>query len=191
MTKALKRFTPNQSVLVVIDVQGRLAYLMHDKEVLFKHIQALIQAADHLGIPVLFTEQVPQKIGFTVPEVADYFKGRKPILKETFSCFGSTEFQKKLSALKRKQIILCGIETHVCLYQTAVDLKEAKYEVQVVADAVSSRAKENKDAALRLMEHFGVTLTATEMLACELLKTSVHPKFREVLKLIRYVASGL
>lgn len=185
MTKVLKRFSLDQSVLVVIDVQGRLAYLMHEKEVLFKHIQALIQAADHLKIPVIFTEQVPQKIGFTIPEIAGYFKNRKPILKETFSCFGSKEFQKKLSTLQCKRIILCGIETHVCLYQTAVDLREAKYEVQVVADAVSSRTKENKDAALHRMEDFGVTLTSTEMLACELLKTSAHPRFKEVLKLIR------
>ncbi len=185
MTKVFKRFSPNQSVLVVIDVQGRLAYLMYEKETLFKHIQALIQAADHLKIPVIFTEQVPEKIGFTVPEVADYFKGRKPILKETFSCFGSKAFQKTLAKLKRQQIILCGIETHVCLYQTVFDLKEAKYQVQVVADAVSSRTKENKDAALHRMEYFGVTLTSTEMLACELLKTSVHPRFKEVLKLIR------
>ncbi len=185
MKKNLKRFSPEKAVLVVIDVQGKLAYLMHDREMLFKHIQALILAADYLNVPVIFTEQVPDKIGFTVPEIANHFKTRKPIIKETFSCFGAKEFQKVLSSLKRKEIILCGIETHVCLFQTAYDLLEAKYNVQVVADAVSSRTKENKEIALKRLELLGADLTSAEMLATELLNTSKHPKFKEVLKLIR------
>lgn len=185
MNKLIQRFSPEKAVLVVIDVQGKLAYLMHDKENLFKHIQALIKAADYLNIPVIFTEQVPDKIGATVPEIAEYFHHRKPILKDTFSCCGSSEFQKTLSALKRKQIILCGIETHVCLFQTAADLISKKFAVQVVADAVSSRTQENKDIALSRLRELGADLTSTEMLATELLNTSKHPKFREVLKLIR------
>ncbi len=185
MKKVIKRFSPDDSILIVIDVQGRLAYLMHHQDILFKHIQALILAADCLKIPIIFTEQVPDKIGFTIPEVANYFNNRTPIIKKSFSCFGSKEFQKTLSDLKREQVILCGIETHVCLYQTAVDLLEAKYQVQVVADAVSSRTQANKEAALHRIENFGATLTSTEMLICELIKTSEHPKFKEILKLIR------
>ena len=185
MTKPPKRFSIEKSIFVVIDVQGRLAYLMHEKEMLFRHIQALVYAADYLNIPVIFTEQVPEKIGATIPEITGLFKNRKPITKKTFSCWGSQEFQKKITALKRKEIILCGIETHVCLYQTAVDLIEAKFDVQVVADAVSSRTKENKDIALNRIQAFGASLTSAEMLMCELLKTSTHPQFKEVLKLIR------
>jgi nicotinamidase-related amidase len=178
-------FSPKTSVLVVIDVQGKLAYLMHDKDKLFRHLEALIKAAQYLDIPIIFTEQVPEKIGSTVPEIARLFPTQTPIIKETFSCCGSSEFNSALAKLKRKQIVICGIETHVCVYQTVADLTRQKFELQVVADAVSSRREENKNIALARMAYLGVDLTSTEMLATELLRTSKHPKFKEVLKLIR------
>ena len=178
-------FSINDSLLLVIDVQGQLAYLMHEKEKLFKHMQALIQAAGHLNIPIIYTEQVPEKIGTTVPEITQYLSHLKPIKKKTFSCCGEDQFLKALKSFRRKQIIVCGIETHVCVYQTVSDLVNKKYQVQVVADAVSSRTYENKTLALERIKSLGVPITATEMIICELLKTSNHEKFKEILKLIK------
>ena len=178
-------FSINNSVLLVIDVQGKLAHLMHDKDRLFKNIQGLIKAAHHLDIPVLCTEQVPHKIGPTISEIASQLKNEKFIVKISFSCCGEKQFVQQLKALKRKQIVICGIETHVCVYQTVADLVDMKYEIQVVADAVSSRTSENKELALTRIQSIGATLTSTEMIITELLKTSQHPKFKEILGLIR------
>ena len=178
-------FTPQESVLLVIDVQGKLAHLMFEKEKLFKNIQALIRMASFLEIPIFYTEQVPEKIGPTIPEIANHLHNLSPIRKASFSCFLEENFLKKLKSYQRHQIIVCGIETHVCVYQTAADLLEDKYEVQVVTDAVSSRTEENKKAALERLKSFGAQLTSMEMLACELLRTSEHKKFKEVLGLIK------
>lgn len=178
-------FSPEKSILVVIDVQGNLAYRMHDKDKLFRHIQALIKAAHFLNIPIVYTEQAPDKIGATVPEIAQEMMGINPITKKTFSCALEGAFMDKIRSLKRKEIIICGIETHVCVFQTIHDLMAMKYEVQVVADAVSSRSEDNKTIALKRLEGMGVTLTCVEMLVTELLRTSEHKNFKEVLQLIR------
>ncbi|HLF17832.1 MAG TPA: hydrolase [Candidatus Omnitrophota bacterium] len=178
------RFTTDKSVLLVIDVQGKLAHLMHQKDELFRNLQTLIKAAHLFAIPVLLTEQAPQKIGETIEEIKQVLK-EKPIGKTAFSCCGEDEFVRRLRALKRKQIIVCGIETHVCVYQTVCDLREMQYEVQVVANAVSSRVEENKNLALGRIQLTGATLTSTEMLICELMKGADHPKFKEVMGLIK------
>lgn len=178
-------FSIDNSILLVIDVQGRLAQRMFEKKKLFKNIQTLIQGARRLDIPILCTEQAPEKIGKTIPEIARYLEGLTAIPKLSFSSCGEPFFLEKLRALKRTQIIVCGIETHVCVYQTAVDLIGHKFDVQVAADAVSSRTRENKHWGLERMKFLGVPLTSTEMIACELLRTARHKKFKDVLGLIK------
>ncbi len=178
-------FSADNSVLLVIDVQGRLAYLMQEKEKLFKHIQALLKAAQLLNIPILLTEQVPDKIGKTIPEIAEVIPKIKPITKVSFSACLEKSFMNELRSLKRKQIIVAGIETHVCVHQTVADLIELKYDVQVVGDAVSSRSAENIRIALERIKSDGAVLTSTEMIATELIRSSAHPKFKEILGLIR------
>src|SRR5436190_1404373 len=173
-----------QSVLIVIDVQGKLAKLVYNKLSTYRHLEALIHASQILNIPILYTEQVPEKIGKTIPVIARILKPAQPIVKSSFSCCGSKEFVQQLNALNRKQIIVTGIETHVCVYQTVADLLE-RFQVQVVADAVSSRTAENTQVALRRMEKLGAEITTTEMIICELLQTSKHEKFREIIKLIK------
>lgn len=106
--------------LVVVDVQGKLARLMHDKETLFANIQILIKAAKILGVPVLWCQQAPQALGATLPEIAELLDDNEPIDKFCFSCCDNDRFNSGLEELNRKQILLCGIETHVCIYQTAV-----------------------------------------------------------------------
>jgi len=171
--------------LVVVDVQGKLAQLMHGKETLFKSIQILIQAAQILDIPILWCQPCPAALGATIPEIAEFLTGNEPIDKSAFSCCGHEAFNAKLNELARNQVLLCGIETHVCIYQTAADLMRKGFRVDVPADAVSSRTHDNKQIALRRMAGLGVNITSVEMALFELLRTADHPKFRQVAKLIK------
>ena len=174
-----------KTVLLVIDVQGKLAALVHDKEKVYRHIEALIKTAQILNIPILYTEQVPEKIGKTIPVLERLLKSAAPITKSSFSCCGSKEFLQRINALNRKQVVVAGIEAHVCVYQTAADLLSLKFDVQVVADAVSSRNADNVCIALERMKKLGADLTSTEMIITELLRTAEHPSFREIIKLIK------
>jgi len=171
--------------LVVVDVQGKLAQLMVDKEPLFKNIRIFIQAAGILEIPVLWCQQVPEALGPTVPEIAELLTGHEPIDKASFSCRGEEKFGAELNALGRKQVLLCGIETHVCIYQTAMDLMASGLDVTVVADAVSSRTEQNRQIALTRLAAEGARISNTEMALFELLKTAKHPLFKQIAKLVK------
>jgi nicotinamidase-related amidase len=171
--------------LVVVDVQGKLASLMYDRDALFKNIQILIQAAKILDIPILWCQQVPAALGATIPEIAELLTGNEPINKSSFSCCGDEKFISKLSSINRSQVLLTGIETHVCIYQTAVCLREKNYDVNVIADAVSSRMLDNKQIALSKMQTLDINIYNTEMAIFELLKTADHPKFKQIAKLVK------
>ncbi|MGB2864729.1 MAG: hydrolase [Sedimentisphaerales bacterium] len=174
-----------QCCLTVVDVQGKLAQLMHGREALFKNIQILVRAAKILEIPILWCQQCPDALGPTVPEIAQLLDENKPINKSAFSCCGNEQFNARLKDLARNQILLCGIETHVCIYQTAVDLLRQDFRIDIIADAVSSRALENKQIAINRMVAEGANITCTEMTLFELLKTAEHPKFRQIARLIK------
>ena len=171
--------------LVVVDVQGKLAQLMQDREALFKNIQTLIKAAKSLAIPIVWCQQCPESLGPTVPEIAQLLADSEPINKASFSCCGQEQFNSKLNSLARQQILLCGIEAHVCIYQTAIDLHRRGYGVDVIADAVSSRTLENKQTAINRMQAQGVNISSTEMALFELLRTAEHPQFKQITKLIK------
>ncbi|MBM4025485.1 MAG: hydrolase [Planctomycetes bacterium] len=171
--------------LIVVDVQGKLAQLMVDKEALFKNIRILIQSARILDIPILWCQQAPEALGPTVPEIAELLTGLEPIDKAGFSCCGQEQFNAQLNTLGKEQVLLCGIETHVCVYQTAMDLMEGGLDITIVADAVSSRTEPNRQIALSRLAAEGAHLSSTEMAIFELLRTSKHPHFREIAKLIR------
>ena len=175
----------DDTVLVVIDVQGKLAQLMHNKTELFKNLRTMILGAQVLDVPILLTEQYPQGMGVTVPEVAELLEGVEPITKTSFSCCGEDAFSAAFAALGREQAVLVGIETHVCVWQTAYDLLESDYEVHVVADAVSSRDADNKHIGLENMRDSGAILTCTETALFELLRVAEGPKFKEILKLVK------
>jgi len=175
----------NTCGLVVIDVQGKLAQLMTDKETLFHNIRILIQSARLLEIPILWCQQVPKALGPTVPEIAELLAGIEPIDKASFSCCGEETFNVKLDKLAPRQVLLCGIETHVCVYQTAMDLMSRAVEVTIVADAVSSRTERNRQIALAALAREGARLGSTEMVLFELLKTAQHPQFNQIAKLVK------
>jgi nicotinamidase-related amidase len=171
--------------LVVIDVQGKLAQLMVDKEPLFKNVRILIQAAKILDIPILWCQQAPEALGPTVPEIAELLTDEEPIDKACFSCCGEERFTAELNALGREQVLLCGIEAHVCVYQTAMDLMEGGLDVTIIADAVSSRTEQNRETALDRLSAEGANISSTEMILFELVKTARHPQFREIAKLVK------
>ncbi len=175
----------NNTVLAIVDVQGKLATLMTDRETLYKNLIAITAGAKALGLPVLWMEQIPEKLGSTIPEVSELLTDQQPMAKSTFSCCGSKEFTRSLVDSGRRQVLVVGIEAHVCVYQTAMELAEQGYDVQVVADAVSSRLESNRDRALDKMTRYNIELTTTEMALFELMKTADTEEFRTVAKLIR------
>lgn len=171
--------------LVVVDVQGKLAQLMYQKDSLFKNIQILIKAAKILDIPIIWCQQSPKSLGETVPEIARLLANNEPINKSSFSCCGEEQFISQLKKLGRHQVLLCGIEAHVCIYQTAVDLLDKGTDVYVIAGAVSSRTLENKQLAIERMTAAGINISSTEMALFELLRTAEHPQFKEIAKLMK------
>ncbi|MBN1219792.1 MAG: hydrolase [Anaerolineae bacterium] len=176
----------NNTVLVVIDVQGKLAQLMYQKEELFTNLAKIIQGVQVLEIPIIWTEQVPEKLGPTLPELIDLLTPiAAPMAKSSFSCYGHPPFVAALNSLDRKQVLLTGIETHVCVYQTALDLLEAGYEVQIVTDAVSSRTQANKLVGLERMKEAGASLTSTEMALFELLQVAEGPQFKQIARIVK------
>jgi nicotinamidase-related amidase len=173
------------TVLVVIDIQGKLASLMHQKEAVYQNVNRLIKGARVLDIPIIWTEQYPEGIGSTIPEIAETLEGIKPISKMTFSCCRNNEFLEALKATERTQVLVTGIETHICVYQTTLELLDAGFEVEVVADAVSSRTPENKEIGLQKMKTAGAGLTGTETALYELLGVASGPKFKEILRIVK------
>ena len=170
---------------LIVDIQGNLAHLMHGKELLFRNVQKLIKGIQVLGIPILWVEQNPQGLGPTIPEIADMLSNIQPISKMSFSSCRNDHFVRTLKALNRKQVLIAGIETHICVYQTAADLVDIGYEVQVVTDAVSSRNMENKEIGLQKMRDSGVSLTSVETALFELIKVAEGEQFKEILKIVK------
>jgi len=135
------------TALVLVDLQEKLLRVMHEREALLDSVVRLVKGAAVLGVPVIYTEQNPRGLGPTVAAVGDLLPD-PPITKLAFSCCGEPAFTDALARLGRRQVLLAGIETHVCVYQTAADLIAAAWEVQVVTDAVSSRSEANKAVGL-------------------------------------------
>ena len=176
----------DNTALLVIDVQGKLAQLMYQKDNLFANLEKIIRGAQVLEIPIIWTEQVPEKLGQTTPAIARLLvKSAEPISKASFSCCGIKPFVNQLQALQRHQILITGIETHICVYQTAIDLLDMGYEVQIVADAVSSRTAENRQLGLERLKETGAIITSTEMALFELLRIAEGDKFRQITKIVK------
>lgn len=175
----------DKAVLLVIDVQDSLFRAIAEKEKLLDNLKRLIEGMKVLEVPVMVTEQYPKGLGPTLPEVAGLLPGIKPIAKTSFSCCGDGVFLSAFRKLGRKQVLLAGIESHVCVYQTAADLVADGCEVYAVSDAVGSRTKENRQTGLGLMGEVGVRLTSTETVLFELLKVAEGKRFKAISKIIR------
>lgn len=174
-----------QSILVIVDVQGKLANIMSGSEGLIEQLELLIEGAKLLNIPIVWLEQLPEKLGPTVEALATKLAPEQPIAKSSFSGFGDDAFRQRLANEGRQQVILAGIETHVCVYQTAQDLLENDYDVTVVADAVSSRTDTNKNIGLQMMCQRGAKLSCVESVLFEMQQKAEGDTFRGLIKLIK------
>lgn len=170
-----------EALLLIIDVQDKLVAMLNDENVKNDAIK-LAKTASILNIPTVITEQYPKGLGSTIEEIKEVHPNAEYVEKTTFSAFKEDDVKKLLS---QKQVILFGIETHICVLQTAIDLLNEGYEVFLVQNACGSRNDDNKQAALRRLIHAGVQIVTTEMVIFELLESSKHPNFKEIQALIK------
>lgn len=176
------------TLLLVIDVQEKLMPVIDRHEAITRNIDRLVRGCALLDVPTLLTEQYARGLGPTIEPIRLAFEetgGYRPIEKSSFSAWGSSEFTASLRALRRKHLLVTGVETHVCVYQTVIDLMAIGHIVTVVADAVSSRTAENRDIALHRLESEGAKISSTEMALFELTGASGTDEFRAIAKLIR------
>jgi len=176
---------PEQTLFVLVDVQGKLAQIMYERDALFDNLLKLVKGIRVLNIPIVWMEQNPEKMGATIPELAELLQDLCPMPKMSFGACGDGTIMDVIESSGRKQILVAGIEAHVCVYQTARGLHDQGYDVEVVSDAVSSRTATNRDGALRRLQQCGVSLTTVEMALFELLGTAEHAAFRDFLKIVR------
>jgi nicotinamidase-related amidase len=183
-----RKIRRESAVLVVIDVQERLLPAIHESDALLKRLDVLARGCHTLGVPIVVTEQYVKGLGPTaspVKAMLDETYGYKPIEKMCFSSFGCGEFATQLEALGRKQVIVAGIEAHVCVYQTALDLLDGGYDVYVVTDAVSSRRTSDREAALARLAAEGAKVVSSEMVLFEMTVTSGTEEFKAISRLVK------
>jgi nicotinamidase-related amidase len=173
------------AVLVIVDVQQRLASAMKHRARVAENIQHLIEAAKLLDFPAMVTEQYPKGLGPTIDEIRGALPAYNPLEKMTFDCCGDKAFVDEVAAMKRSKIILTGMETHVCVLQTCLSLLHKGYGVHVVQDAVCSRTRENYRTGLELMRDGGAVITCTETVLFQLMEKAATPEFKALSKRIK------
>ncbi len=183
--KTTDRLTLDRSVLVVIDIQERFRDLIHGVDQVLAGTSQLIRFCQQLDVPIIVTEHYSRGLGVTVTELRNLFKPLKPLEKIHFSCMGNKDFQKALDDTGRDQVILCGIETHVCIYQTAADLLRDGKQVAVAVDAVSSCSAANRQIGLNRLSEMGVQSMGVQMLMFELLYKAGTSDFKAVSGLLK------
>ncbi len=178
---------PQKAVLVVIDIQDKLARVMPESDLpeMIHNTNVLIATAKELKFPILVTEQYPRGLGPTVKEVRDALGDVTPIEKLSFSCCAETRFMQALQATGARDVLLCGMETHVCLMQTALDLLDANYHVFAAADGMCSRKKLNWELALDEMRQAGVVVGSTETFLFQMLRVAGTESFKKLSALLK------
>jgi nicotinamidase-related amidase len=175
----------NDTFFVLVDVQEKLFGVMHERERLLDQCRRALACMRALGVPVLLTEQIPSKMGPTLAALAPLLSGVEPVVKTAFSACGEPRFAAAVEALGRKRVLVAGIESHVCVCQTAAELYARGLHVEVVGDAVSSRTAANATIGLERARAAGCGVTSVEAAVFELMRTSEHPAFREILRIVK------
>jgi nicotinamidase-related amidase len=175
----------NRAVLVIVDIQERLAVVMKERTKTVANTVLLIEAAKLLDIPVVVTEQYPKGLGATVKEIRDVVPSYEPLEKITFDCCKGDGFLKEIRLLRKKHIILAGMETHVCVLQTCLSLLKEKYNVHLVGDAVCSRKKHDYLAGREMMRDAGAVVSCTETVLFQLLERAGTREFKEIARRIK------
>ncbi|MGN0383058.1 MAG: isochorismatase family protein [Eubacterium sp.] len=178
------RAFPIKSAVIVIDMQEKLLPAMDEKQKILDRTCKLLETAQLLDIPILLTEQYPKGLGETVREIKDIVP-QQAVAKTSFSACLVPEVNDWLADVNRELIFICGVESHVCVLQTAMDLKASGYTPVIVKDCVGSRTSEEKDGAIVRAVAEGVKLITFEQLAFELIKDSKHPKFKQISEIVK------
>lgn len=184
----MTRLQRQDTLLLVIDVQEKLMPVIDRGDAVVANIERLVRGFHGLDVPALVTEQYVKGLGPTVAPLRAALEetyGYQTIEKACFSAQSEPEFQAELRRLKRRQMVVAGVETHVCVYQTVTDLLANGFDVTLIADAVSSRTAENRDIATRRMTSAGAKLSSTEMVLFELLGASGTDEFRFIARLVK------
>jgi nicotinamidase-related amidase len=182
------RLHRDRAVLVIVDVQEKLVPVIFEATALLANLERLVRGCHLLGLPALVTEQYVRGLGPTVERLRNTLQecgSYEPIEKNCFSAAGCEPFSARLAALQRDQVLVAGVETHVCVYQTCIDLLAEGLQVTLVADAVSSRTERNRELALRRLEREGVRISSTEMALFELTVRAGSDEFRAISRLVR------
>lgn len=184
---ALDKYVLNKedAVLLIVDIQEKLAAVMKDREPVVKNNLHLIELAKMVSLPVMVTEQYPKGLGPTVPELREALPSYRPIEKMTFDCCGQPAFPGELKSLNRKSVILTGMETHICVLQTGIGLLQAGFNVHVVRDAICSRTEGNWETGIGYMRDAGAVVTCTETVLFQLLKVAGTEEFKAISKRIK------
>jgi len=170
---------------LVIDIQERLFPVMHDRDKLLHRVQLLLDGLKILNIPILVTEQYPKGLGATLDPLVSLLDQANTIEKISFSCCGESGFMSALENLDRKRVVICGIEAHVCVLQTVIDLIERGFTPVVVADCISSRNPEDKMIAIERMRQEGALITSSESLLFELTGVAGTSQFKSISRLVK------
>ncbi len=179
------RITKENTIGIIIDIQERLFPVIWNKETFLNNCKILIQGLTELKIPTIITQQYTKGLGDTLPEIKDLVSDFTSIEKRDFSCCDEKNFTKKLKDSGAKNIIICGIESHVCVLQTAVDLKDSGYNPIVVADCVSSRSEKNIELAKERFRFEKIMMTSFESILFELTQSSTTSEFKAISKLVK------
>jgi len=177
LTRPISRITANRAVLFVCDVQERFRPLIHNMETVIHQTKFMSEVSDVMGIPTVVTEQYPKAFGHTVP---DLNLGEKPIFEKKMFSMMTDEVTSHFKSLGRDQVIMCGIEGHVCVMQTTLDLLEQGVDVHLICDAISSQRAHDRAAALHRMAGSGATVSTMESTVFELMRSAAHPEFRKI-----------
>ena len=178
--------TAENTALIVIDVQEKLASAMHEFEPCANRVELLLAGARELRLDTIVTEQYPKGLGNTLPRFAELLPERTPVLSKTgFSVFADPGFRRTLGTKSRRSLIFCGIESHVCVLQSVFDALERGFEVYLAADAVTSRKAADRELALRAASAAGAKVLSAEAILFMLLKDAKHPAFKAISKLVR------
>ena len=184
-TPAFEHPHPDNSVLLLVDVQGKLARLMHESQAMIAQQKLLIEACQVLSVPIVWAEQLPDKLGSTVEELQAVLTDHQPITKSSFGCCQNPELMAAIEKQAPKHIVLAGIEAHVCVWQTAASLVSRGFSVHAIEDAISAREANNKQVGLTRMRLAGVKTSCVEMVLFELMGGATHPQFRTISGLIK------
>ncbi len=184
---ALDKFELNKedTVLLIVDIQEKLAAVMQEREAVVRNTLHLIELAKMLGMPVMLTEQYPKGLGPTVAEIRDALPAYRPIEKLSFDCCGQSSFLEDLKKHGKRTVLLAGMETHICVLQTCIGLLKGGMEVHVVRDAVCSRTKGNWKTGIEFMRDAGAVVTGTETALFQLLKVAGTEEFKKISQRIK------